>query len=88
MVGADKFTELWRHPGKTEFYRKSRANSISRENVPSFTLGNISHESLEQRGSNDTLYQCDQIWRNFVTLAKYYLLYGNFLTVYLVFGKM
>ena len=34
------------------------------------------------------LKQCDQIWRNFATLAKKLNDYGNFLSVYLEFGKM
>ena len=31
--------------------------------------------------------QCDQIWRHFVTLAKFSVL-GNFLRVYLIFGEI
>ena len=34
------------------------------------------------------LFQCDQIWRNFATLAKFYTSLGNFMKVHLVFGKI
>ena len=32
-------------------------------------------------------YQCDQIWRNFAT-GKILQVFGSFLTVYLLFGKI
>ena len=32
--------------------------------------------------------ECDQIWRNFTTLAKKLQVFGKFLTVYFLCGKM